>query len=118
MKCKNCYHYAICAGADVTMFDCGHFIDEEKIVELPFKVGDTVYALRLTCSCGGFEEKGKYFPTYSDCDDCEEKCDAEKIIVQKKFANIYNIFMYKNYINKSIFLSREEAEEALRKEKE
>lgn len=47
MTCKDCFHYEMClprvaVGGDKT---CQFFKDKSKVIELPWKVGDTVYYL-------------------------------------------------------------------------
>lgn len=46
LKCENCYHYDICNGRfDVEEYGCRceDYKDKSLIIELPCKVGDTVY---------------------------------------------------------------------------
>lgn len=46
MKCENCIHYSVCEfkrSIDDTL--CGHYKDKSLFVELPCKVGDTVYRI-------------------------------------------------------------------------
>lgn len=43
--CKKCIHYDICIFTEKDA-DCMHFKDKEKVVDLPCKVGQTVYCIR------------------------------------------------------------------------
>lgn len=53
MTCKDCIHYGIChlqymrgeKYKDVELSECSDFKDKSKYIELPRKVGDTVYIL-------------------------------------------------------------------------
>lgn len=45
-KCENCYHYEACrdfTNFNFTVENCNTFKDKSLIVELPCKIGDTVY---------------------------------------------------------------------------
>lgn len=44
MICERCMHEEICVGADPTKKECECFVDRERCVVLPFKVGEHVYA--------------------------------------------------------------------------
>ena len=41
--CEDCLYADVCAGFEVTQVDCDKFKEKAKFVELPCKVGDTVY---------------------------------------------------------------------------
>ena len=43
MTCKDCIYADVCAGFGVTMTDCAQFKDKSQFIELPCKIGDTVY---------------------------------------------------------------------------
>jgi len=49
MTCKDCYHYKACLDMSDTDWEhtCNHFKDKSRIVELPCKVGQTVYEIRV-----------------------------------------------------------------------
>lgn len=42
-NCNNCIYREICPGYHVTMPDCKLYKDEALFLELPCKIGDTVY---------------------------------------------------------------------------
>ena len=89
--------------------NCKGFKDKSKIIELPCKVGDTVY-----CFCEAFKNIFSYFIEqieiqYSDCPsgyyttfctNCDEVVDC--------------IYFDLDYIGKTVFLTREEAEAKLK----
>lgn len=56
-KCNNCFHNQVCdfACKRCDGANCIFFVDSSRMVELPCKVGDTVYAVRR-CSCYRQEE--------------------------------------------------------------
>lgn len=49
IDCKNCLHYEVCKshyGDEVLRYingDCSNFADNSKVIELPCKVGDIIY---------------------------------------------------------------------------
>lgn len=94
-----------------------HYEDLEeqgRLIELPCKVGDTIYEIkeyRTKCHCN------YTFDEYS-CEGCyEDYCDSERAykIVEYKAYNISNIteLLRLNKIGKTVFLTKEEAEQAL-----
>ncbi len=105
-KCENCFHNKVCInGANYrNAGECRQYIDESLIVELPCKVGDTVYIPTKTRILVGeitrwtineFVKTARAFigddMRYTDID--------------------YNLF------GKLIFLTREDAEKALKERK-
>lgn len=91
--------------------------DEGRLVVLPCKVGDTVYAIlhrRTLCTA-----QGREFEEYS-CSGCEEeKCDSylECFVWENKFATLEWIVGNLRKFGKTVFRTREEAEKALEKMK-
>lgn len=92
--------------------------EEGRLVVLPCKVGDTLYAIlhrRTLCTV-----QGREFEEYS-CSGCEEeKCDSylECFVWENKFATLEWIVGNLRKFGKTVFLTREEAEEELKKMKE
>ena len=87
---------------------------ESRCVVLPCKVGDTYYTIQKTCSDGGYAKKGEYFPSGSDCEYCDARdCDKELTILEHKFNSLSFIVDHMEYIGKSLFLTKEEAEGVL-----
>lgn len=107
MTCKNCYHCNACCGHDEEKANreypsaekCRDFKDKSRIVELPCKVGDKIYQ--------------------TDFVRIYESTINGVILSQKKVIyNTNGVAFDETAIGYSIFLTREEAEEALRKERE
>ena len=96
-----------------------HYEDLEeqgKLLELPCKVGDTVYLIygRYTpCS-----KYGEEFEEYS-CQGCKDECDSRKeyCIHKNVSVDLEWIARHMNDFGKTVFITKEEAEKAL-KEKE
>lgn len=137
MTCKDCISYDICAynayvqaeysGRAVETYitidnklPCRFFKDKSRYIELPCKVGDTVYRLddlvwKSDCDeCEHFEE-GWY--------DCPSECGRtntatkfhECIEIKEEVITLQDILTYMkwNDFGKIVFLSREEAKKAL-----
>ena len=112
--CKDCLHYEVCQfhndeETKMTVNECMHFKDKSKFVELPCKVGDTVYI----CTCFGMW----YAP--HEIDKCEMKVTriilANNSIVFEAMKDKYNADTFiQRQIGKTVFLTREEAEKALK----
>lgn len=119
--CKNCVHYSLCNYEEICHYDidniknakdCSFFKARSQFVELPCKVGDTVYSIykgdieahvvnRLEfCTVGNNSECQDYFGTAEGIDDCDE--------------NFSFINFTKATFGKTVFLTRKEAEQALR----
>ncbi|MCM1225977.1 MAG: hypothetical protein NC320_00955 [Clostridium sp.] len=109
-KCKNCYHNKVCSlartyesenhliGYQELIEKCENFKNKDLILELPCKVGDTLYVI-LNKS----EKFGGYY------------IKRERIVEISTAGRIWtNDCYYDNDdIGKMVFLSREEAEKAL-----
>ena len=90
MTCKYCLHYEVCYYHDFE--ECGWFSDKSEWLHLPCKVGDTVYQV-----------------------------DSERIYKSTVRNIIYDtdgIAFDERAIGKSVFLTREEAEKALKERNE
>ena len=110
--CKDCLHVEICKDHlchGFTADGCQHFKDRSHFVELPCKVGDTVYRI----------DKGGYYPKYEPF---VQKLTVTEISWKHEkygtkdlgFAIIANGIRYKfSSIGKTVFLTREEAEAEL-----
>lgn len=116
MSCKNCIHYVLCeywANSTNSPYyphgsDCVYFKDKSKTCELPCKVGDTIYRV------------------VPDTDEYGYYVDRLKLIGYEKINEIIisqeGTFIVDNEdyrwpaedIGKSVFLTREEAEKALK----
>ena len=110
MKCEDCIHYEVCTKmvfggrAD----DCKFYKDKSRFIELPCKVGDFVYIAGVVWDC-----------TLRDCLCCNNEEDVEKSNCPYKAANRFlfkkkfQLEMIPN-IGKTVFLTIEEAENALK----
>lgn len=126
-SCKDCVHFEVCDGGssgdefmesgtytDGVENDCKTFKERSKFVELPCKVGDTVYEVVTQ-------------------DDSVKKIIEMKVGNIVPFGSIYhskicgnfiwNLYLHDDYsysyktfsdIGETVFLTREEAEQALR----
>ena len=109
--CKDCLHVDVCSIAEIMGEDycCEGIKDRTKIVELPWKVGDTVYI----CTCFGMW----YAP--HEIDKCEMKVTritiANNTVVFEAEKDKYNSDTFiQRQIGKTVFLTKKEAEQALR----
>jgi hypothetical protein len=112
MTCKDCVHYDVCkifnngrkenidAYKDVDVF-CRSFKPESRFIELPCEVGQTVYFLDV---CRTAEDFGKRFVNFGVV--AKVSCDYEFVVV--KGGSILDW--------RDVFLSREDAEKALKGE--
>lgn len=119
--CKNCLHYKACKdyGVDEVCEElsvCKQFTDRSEWVHLPCKVGDSYYMVRQFCTYGGDYEHRLF--SVSDCEICSKECDKKSEIVEYKFKSAEQVLEYKPLFGRIIFLTREEAEEALERMKE
>lgn len=109
MTCKDCVHYDVCNifGYEVLgNFDiCVHFKDKSKFIELPCKVGDKVFVIDkkeiYECSIYGIDIdfKGGWFTFLHN-----------GVFPSFKNKKVY----YLSEMGKTVFLTKEEAEQALR----
>lgn len=97
--CKKCLHGVVCGASDDSTLICNHFKDSSRYIEVPCKVGDTVYELVNWC-----DYTDCHFEGCAGCSHCNEKG-----IVERKFN-----YSYLGQIGKTVFLSREDAEKALK----
>lgn len=82
--------------------------EQGKLVTLPCKVGDSFFTYSWGC-----------YGSHDDCleqDDCDECPHLSQEIREYKFKNVVHILNAEEAFGKSIFLSREEAEAALKGE--
>lgn len=122
MTCKDCYHCKACEEMCDRILNweeeeiCDHFKDKSRIVELPCAVGETVYSfcsdlgvmlpyIVENVSIGHLGKGRKYIFFEANChnEETDELLDA----IDFDFDNI----------GKTVFLTREQAEGALRKER-
>lgn len=79
-----------------------------QVIEIPYQLGQKYYVRARTCSCGGHEEKGEFFPREWNCEDCWEKCDKEFIVKEETFRSVDQMLWMKDYEGKTFWLHPEE----------
>lgn len=79
-----------------------------QVIKIPYQLGQKYYVRAATCSCGGYEEKGKFFPGEWDCEGCCEKCDKEFTVNEKTFRSVDEMLWMKDYEGKTFWLHPEE----------
>ncbi len=97
VSCKNCLSFKMCLLSSEKVGICEEFKDRSKFVELPCKVGDTVYVLG-TYSANIYPQKVLDIRL-------KEKCS---------YINLDMGSYDFNDFGKNVFLTKEEAEEALK----
>ena len=82
--------------------------EQGRLVVLPCKVGDSFFVIADICLCP---------PNENGCDECD-KCSecryAEQEILERKFNSVLQIINIEKNFGKTVFLTREEAEQALK----
>ena len=116
--CESCIHFDRCKGLyrserlqKIVSKGCPYFKDRSRFVELPCKVGDMVYVLK-----GDHIEFAHVIAIYLDNSGGMFDLKIFKEIAINFYISKYNTF---ENIGKTVFLTREEAEQALKlKERE
>lgn len=93
-----------------------HYEDLEeqgRLIELPCKVGDTVYRLWYT-EC----HNGVTYPDLYDCRGCEDECDIELTVVEQKVRSMDWLLSSLTHFGSEYFTAKEEAEAKLKELKE
>ena len=109
MTCKDCIHHDVCEALEMNGLSkihpkqCGYFTDKSRYIELPYKVGQTVYVLRSKTSNG----KNLYLR--------EEQIDHYRIFGERSYMCFFSgRLSVPNYLWEiTVFLTREEAEKAI-----
>lgn len=102
--CKECVHVAVCSYAQNSNNEfehCANFRDRSRFVELPCKVGDFVYFIKARRIMA----------------DIVSKFTIDRCGVMLQRVNGYNLG-YTYQLGKKIFLTLEEAEQALKEREE
>ena len=113
--CKDCVHVEICRRMMVEVPEvhepCDYFKDRSRLVELPCKVGDTLYTIVT----------GNRIREWIVADICFFSYSVVKIVItadSKDNNGTDHMRFGKHYLNHSVFLSREAAEQALKEREE
>lgn len=105
-ECKNCLHEDVCYAREVygkleKDEDCKSFKDKSLCVELPCKVGDTLYFpishRVLAYDVISFKYDGQYV----------------KVVMENRISKS-QMTLYKENVGKTVFLTKAEAERKLR----
>lgn len=131
-KCENCYHYDICKfnlehqGIDLTSIviaskdessadGCPYFKDKSFIMEMPCRVGDTVYLLLETLNGEKEIIESECLKIYFVASKIKSKNELQLVFSMrfpcKEIGNTLEFGLCD--FGKKIFLAREEAEKAL-----
>lgn len=107
MKCENCIHYEACLPfyENIKMKLCDMFEDKDLYIKLPCKIGTEVYG--VSTPCGGCEH---YSNSLKEALNTCRRCKKKEVI---SFGFSYDCI---GEFGKTVFLTKEEAEAALRKE--
>lgn len=98
--CKDCLHFAVCEEVPTkSADDCEFFKDRSRFVELPCKHGDTLFRI-----INGKIEKGVATTFFYG---------SESHIVNCRFPKINTGIPFHRF-GKTVFLSKKEAEQALK----
>ena len=98
--CKECVHVGVCSYAQNSNNEfehCANFKDRSRFVELPCKLGDFVYSIKARRVMA----------------DIVSKFTIDRCGVMLQRVNGYNLG-YTDQLGKKIFLTHEEAEQALK----
>ena len=105
MNCKDCLHYEVCYYAEEYQYPdgyCKFFTNKSEWVHPPCKVGDKVYC---------------FAPCFDTDHHPKLKVVEKEIIELKTIATVFGLNFDVNNIGKTVFLTREEAEKALNKQR-
>lgn len=109
MKCENCIHKDICELFDCQGISeespCSFFKDQNKFIELPCKVGDTVYVL--------IQRNVTTEIVKGTVKNIQHSYNAWWV----EFSDLWVDKMFDDF-GKTVFLTREEAEQALKEREE
>ena len=112
--CKKCLHGVVCVASDDSTLICNHFKDSSRYIELPCKVGDTVYRIVEMGTGIHYKQVGRYEVGCTKgykIVPCEEK---KKRFIRSVVVTKNNFFDICENFGKTVFLSREDAEKALK----
>lgn len=115
MTCKDCFHYEVCCDEyELEHAEyCNNFKDKSKVIELPCKVGDTVYDL-IDCISSTNQKKYRIRQStvqsiyYNQCK------NGESIVLIYVSVNGRLAVLNKKAFGFTAFLTKEEAEQKLK----
>lgn len=119
MTCKDCIHYDVCVIVEhqtsddedyLTEFGCSDFKSKSRYIELPCAVGDTVFWVTKSCDENGRENSAIHEGTIISF---SLQNDGLWFYCRYKYGLT---FWHKiEYFGKTVFLTKEEAEKALKR---
>lgn len=91
---------------------------ENRLVILPCSEGTQYFSIEMFCTeCGYYPEPEPH--KMWDCEDCYvDRCDKSYRVVGHSFSSKRDVYEKRNWIGKSIWLTREEAEAKCKKMEE
>ena len=120
MQCENCIHKKPCGAyqqkflshlKNLTVTECPYYKEKDKVIDLPCKVGDTVYVIY-----DGYVTSALILAFYID--PLGEMMDLNIKTKKETAVGFETIIDKDNYTFDDIYISREEAEKALKELKE
>ena len=114
MTCKNCIHENACVLYDEKRTICEYFEDKDLFVKLPCNVGSTVYEIDFYYDCAENKYNTCEMFEYEDEDACLNCYNNKTIWIIREVAFELNMI---NDIGERIFITKEEAENALEERK-
>ena len=113
-SCKDCLHYEACESqvpktfwdSETFYYHCKCFKDRNRFVELPCKVGDKVY----------YFYSDSNYKKYEVCEIVGFHIDKYRTAFQIELCG-YKRLVDTEFLGEKIFLTREEAEQALKERK-
>ena len=138
-NCRDCFHYDVCQyhiteETNMTVNECNHFKDKSRFVELPCKVGDTVYVITNCENIIMYHDNDYFMGTgaiecpfenscdFEDCDDSNLRIFETRVVTihceedfgWTIFCEHINKDIVFSEVGKTVFLAREEAEQVLK----
>lgn len=120
-NCENCIHNEVCENYEPkSTVACEEYKDKSLIVELPCKVGDKLYIVGTECLADKDSRKCEEWTAENpdlSCKDCplDKRLFVYERTVTKHMLGVLLFEISENFIfGETVFLSREEAEKALK----
>ena len=109
-ECRDCLHRFLCSILEHKGYqqDCRQFVDRSLFVVLPCKVGDTLYTVVRGYKIREWIVTDICFSNYSPV-------SGAKTITARGKRNIRHIRFAEHYFGKTVFLTRADAEQSLKR---
>lgn len=118
MTCKDCLHFNVCGASEkltLNFFPCNLFQNKSLFIELPCKVGDTVYRIEYD---GEYTEKPNYDNGIVDFVVKEIAISDVGVEFKNNYEDMYTENELLEKLGEDWFLTKEEAEKALKERKQ